>query len=77
MAGYNRFGSSDEKVNGILSDYGFIPVAYDPLARVLNHRKEYSRQGKGLLNLHGSIGAVSTQYVPVSDSLRGKKYFPC
>ena len=51
MAGYNRFGSSDEKVHGILSDYGFTPVAYDPLARVLNQRKEYSRHGKGYWNV--------------------------
>jgi len=51
MAGYNRFGSSDEKVHGILSDYGFNPFAYDPLARVLNHRKEYSRHGKGWWNV--------------------------
>ncbi len=51
MAGYNRFGSSDEKVHGILSDYGFNPVFYDPLTRVLNHREEYSRHGKGWWNV--------------------------
>ena len=51
MAGFNRFGSSDEKVHGLLTNFGFRSFNYNPKTRVLKNNEEYSKHNRTSRNV--------------------------
>ena len=43
LAGYNRYGSSNEKVHNLLIQHNFFPIKYFPYERVFNRLKTYRK----------------------------------
>ena len=43
LAGYNRYGSSDEKVHNLLIQHNFFPIKYFPYERIFNRLKTYRK----------------------------------
>ena len=43
LAGYNRYGSSDEKVHNLLIQHNFFPIKYFPYERIFNRLTTYRK----------------------------------